>query len=280
VAKNVLAFRATNEFYYEANTVWRSMQCYRFFWGLSSKLMLTPSVTFSNHHGEMLPAGFISDDGNSGLHTHGTSKGNPYPYRFENVWLNAKYRFLSKDARNEHFRMAAYADLAVGNLPHDEAEPSFMGDNSGAGGGVVATYLKNKFAVSINSGIILPFAYTEDETSIEIQYGRAYTYSLSVGYLLLPFKYKNYDQINVNLYVELLGKSYDEPALKYNGQDALVSNVPAFESGSNTEIRPALQFIIRSNTRVDLSFSKLLSGTTYVRALPAYYLNLQHYFYF
>jgi hypothetical protein len=243
--------------------------------------MITQSLTFSNHHGEKLPDDFVASDGRIGLHTHGIQKGKAYPYQFENLSFNLKYRFLSLDKKNRHFRMAAALDAAFGSRAHDEAEPGFYGDNSGFGAGVVATYLNNKLAVSAGAGFIKPNKYSQkDPVEVSIHYGEALTYNLSLGYLVLPFKYKSYRQTNLNLYVEFMGKSYDKADVKVDGSSIILADVPGLESGNYIEVRPSVQLIIHSNTRLDFSIARPLKGKSYVRFYPAYYFNLQHYFFF
>lgn len=280
IPKGALGVRISNELYKEVN-VWRSMQMYKFMFGITNKLMLTQNFVFSNHHGAKLPDGFIKNDGNIGTHTHGSQKGKTYPYAFENLSLNLKYRFLSKDKEHFHFRMAAFAEFAGGNSAHDEAEPSLMGDNGGAGGGIVATLLQKKFALSITSGAIFPHKYIQSDTAdIEIKYGNAYHYSLSMGYLLLPFKYKNYNQTNLNLYVEFLGKSFDGANISVDGKNILIAYAPALEKNNYVEVYPAVQLIIKSSLRIDLSMGFSLMNRSYVRTYPVYYLGVQKYFYF
>jgi len=280
VPAKVLGFRLSNEWYDELGQL-RSMQSYRLMWGFTPELMISQSLTFSNHHGEKLPEDFIASDGRIGLHTHGIQKGKDYPYQFENVSYVLKYRFLSLDNKNRHFRMAASLDAAFGSRAHDEAEPGFYGDNSGYGAGVVATYLNNKLAVSTSVGYIKPNKYSQkDLYEVNIHYGDAFTYNLSLGYLILPFKYKSYKQTNLNLYVEFMGKTYGKADVKVDGSSVILADVPGLEKGNYIELRPSLQLIIHSNTRLDFSIAKPLLEKSYVRFYPAYYVNLQHYFFF
>jgi len=67
-------------------------------------------------------------------------------------------------------------------------------------------------------------------------------YSLSSGYLLLPFVYKDYNQPNFNLYFEVLGKT--NPA---NGR-------------SYVDFAPAVQLILNSRTRIDLGYKFEVAG--------------------
>lgn len=278
--KGVLAFRLANQIHQEVNQT-RLWQGYRFMFGINEKLTISQTFNFSNHHGYKLPADFIKANADStAYYTEGRQLGNYYPYQFENFDLNFKYRFYTNDKPHEHLRFAAYLDLAGGNEAHDEAEPSLMGDNSGAALGFIGTYLKNKFAASITIGAIAPYRYSQTRPKIVMKYGNAINYSLSLGYLVLPFTYKSYKQTNVNVYVEFMGKSYEAAQVYYKGEKVSTHNVPSLAKGNYLEIRPAIQFIFLSNTRLDISFSRAILNQTYVKTNTPFYINLQHSFYF
>jgi hypothetical protein len=281
IPKNVFGVRVFNQGFNEVNQ-FRSLQSYRFMYGISSKWMVSQSFNFSNHHGRTFPSNFIRNDGTIGYHTHGVTKGIKYPYLFENMAISIKYRFLRIDGDKRHFRMAAYLDLAGGNSAHDEAEPSLMGDNSGIGAGLTATKLHKRFAISGSIGGVLPLAYNykQDGSSVKVQYGKALNYSLSMGLLCLPIKYKNFNQTNVNLYAEFIGKAYQGASIFNNGKEILIASVPALEKGNYIEFRPAIQFIINSNLRIDLSMGKPIVSHSYVTTSTAYYFTIQRYFYF
>ncbi|MGQ0827394.1 MAG: hypothetical protein ACT4ON_03250 [Bacteroidota bacterium] len=281
IPKGVLGIRLANEGYNEINQ-FRTQQSLRFMYGFSPKWMATASFNFSNHHGKTLPADFIRNDGNIGYHTHGTQKGKTYPYRFENFNLNVKYRFLSIDGEQSHFRMAAYAEGATGNQAHDEAEPSLMGDNGGIGAGLIVTKLKKRFAVSAAVGGIVPqdYTYKKSDSTLKISYGNALTYSLSMGLLCLPLKYKNYKQTNVNLYAEFIGRSYDGAKIYSNGKEIIIASVPGLEKGNYIEFRPSVQFIFNSKLRMDLSMAYPILNRSYVHPEYVFYFIIQRYFYF
>lgn len=280
VPKNVLAIRISNELFKEVDLV-RSWQSIQFMSGLSSKLTMTEAFNFSDHHGPKLQPGFISNDNNIGLHTHGGKKGVTYPYHFENLEIGFKYRFLSNDAEHKHFRMAAVLDLAGGNSPHDEAEPSLHGDNAGLSYGLILTYLQHRSAFSFNGQFILPHRYVQEDTAtIEIRYGKAFEYGISTGYLLLPRVYKDYKQVNMNVYAEFVGKVYGAASISKNGTSILIEDVPGLEAGNYLEVRPSIQFIFHSNLRLDLSVAEPIIGRSYTKTYPMFYFNLQRYFYF
>lgn len=277
IPKHVFGVRVMNEYYKEISER-KAWQNAMLMYGISSKFMIIGSFSFSNHHGSSLPNDFVLNDGNIGLHTHGISKGNSYIYKQESYALGFRYRFFNRDGDHEHFRMALYGNAVYSNQAHDEAETNLMGDNTGAGGGLIATVLKKKLAVSFTGGAVFPTPYADKSKDITLLYGNAYNYSLSFGYLLLPFKYKSYDQTNLNLYAEFLGKSYDGMKVYQNNNRILIDGVPAFEKGNYVEFRPAIQLIIRSNLRIDLSRSFPILNRSYVRTYPAYNLNIQYYF--
>ena len=147
----------------------------------------------------------------------------------------AKYRFLSIDSTHSHFRGAVYAGYAAVNGAINAREISLDGDNTGWQGGIVFTQLLHKLALSgsvsytkaLNNkkGNLLPADFGSESLG----------YSLSSGLLVYPKSYRNYKQTNMNVYLEFLGKS--NLGKKEHVLDAA----------------PALQFIINSNFRIDVS---------------------------
>ncbi len=178
-------------------------------------------------------------------------------FKAEGASLYAKYRFLSNDDMHSHFRMAAFVKGSIINnayappmgADHDHTAEAFNnqdldldGMTSGVSAGVIATQLVHKLAISGS----LAYDRYMNNTKHNLPYvsRNALNYSLSAGYLLLPRKYKSYKQTNVNLYVELLGKS----------------NLDQFRSGYYVDVAPAVQLIINSNSRIDLSYRTQLFG--------------------
>lgn len=271
--KNSLGIRLINEAYFNESKI-KSWHGAMFMYGVSSKLMVNAMLTTSNHHYKTLPSNYIQKDINQNDYVSQTSSTNNY--LFESVNLGFRYRFLNTDQDHRHFRMALYGNGVYANQPHDEAEVSLMGDNKGLGGGLISTVLLNKLAVSITTGIVKPFSYKEKSSKIAIDYGNAYNYSLSFGYLVYPRAYKSYNQTNINLYAEFLGKSYN--ALKItNNQNSVITTDNAYQKGNYVEFRPAIQFIVKSNLRIDLSTSLPIVNKSYIRKYPLYLLNVQYY---
>jgi hypothetical protein len=242
--------------------------------------MLTETFPFSNHHSFRLPKDFILPDSILGPYTNGAKRGKSYQYFFEAMNVNLKYRFLSRDAEHQHFRMAAYLDLSGGNEAHFEAEPNLIGDNGGAGTGIISTFLLHKFAVSVNIGGIIPTDYIESANNIRMSYGKAAFLNLSFGYLLFPTVYKNYRQTNVNLYAEFQCKTYGGARIADNGQEVRILNAPSLQAGSYIEFRPSVQFILHSNTRIDCSISTPLYNTSWTHNDPVYFITIQQSIFF
>jgi len=274
--KNALGIRLMNEAYSNEGNL-RSWHGAMFMYGVSSKLMFNGMITASNHHRKVLPENYIVSNNGDGYQVS-NSLPPSYQYLFESINLGFRYRFLNRDGDHKHFRMAVYGNGVYSNRPHDEAEVTLMGDNKGVGGGIISTVLVKKLAVSLTGGAIKPFEH-KDASGVNLKYGNAYNYSLSFGYLVFPFKYKNYEQTNVNLYAEFLGKTYDALEVTKNGKVAYSQHIDGYKQNSFIEFRPAIQFIVKSNLRIDCSTTIPLSDKSYIRKYPSYQLNLQYYFF-
>ncbi|RAI99418.1 hypothetical protein LX64_04552 [Chitinophaga skermanii] len=188
--------------------------------------------------------------------------------RFEGASVYAKYRFLSNDQPHAHFRMAAYARVSVIDNPYlptgADGKPVMHAKNedldleggaSGANVGIVATELLHKLALS---GTLGYNRYTNNvnHNILDDLSRNAVNYSISAGYLLFPKKYKSYEQTNMNLYVEFLGKS----------------NMDAGKTGYYVDVAPAIQFIFNSTTRLDFSYRTQLAGDMQRQMLYSQYL--------
>lgn len=203
--------------------------------------------------------------------------------KFEGGSLYAKYRFYSQDDVHEHFRLAAYGKVSVINNPqifittaqhlfpdgnggfisHEEQlhlqsnDIDLDGNNSGMAAGIVATKLKNKFALSGSAGYTTRWNNIDHATEI-FQPRHAITYTASAGLLLLPKEYTSYNQTNVNLYMEMLGQSYTDKKQYY------------------IDVAPAVQFIFNSIARLDLSYRKQLSGNVTRLSNSSFMVRLEY----
>lgn len=163
-------------------------------------------------------------------------------YRLEGGSLYAKYRFLSLDEAQSHFRAAAFGRISTSKRPTYTRDINLEGDNSGVQGGVIFTQLLHKLALSSTLGYAHAFENVDRQQVGMPQPRNMFSYSLSSGYLVLPVVYKDYNQPNFNVYMELLGKT--DPS---SGQSYL-------------DIAPAIQMIINSTTRIDLGYRFQAAG--------------------
>lgn len=163
-------------------------------------------------------------------------------YRLEGGSFYAKYRFLSIDEVQSHFRAAAFGKVSASKRPTYTNDINLDGDNSGAQAGLVFTQLIHKLALSATMSYEHAFKDYDKQIIGMPQPKNMLSYSLSSGYLVLPFVYKNYNQPNFNVYLELLGKT--DPS---SGQSYL-------------DIAPALQMILNSQTRIDLGYRFQATG--------------------
>lgn len=289
VPKGVFGARIFGESFKEISSQ-RNMLAIRLMYGITPKLSAYLTATGSNHHGKNLPKDLITHThiGNQTIYyTQPIQKGISYPYRFNGIHIYAKYRFLTMDGQNKHFRMALYGEWSHIKNAHDEAEPNLLDDTKGYGGGLITTYLKKRFAVSLTSGVVIPGNYEETVpltngsslmTHTEVQYGRALIYNLSFGYLLYPKEYKDYSQSNWNIYLEFNGKSYEGAKVFQDGLE-LETQSSSLKASHYVEVHPGIQRIVNSNLRIDLSVGFNLINKSYARFYPIYMVGVQRYFY-
>lgn len=178
-------------------------------WGVSRHIMVHAEPFFSNRSGR---------------------------FKAQGGSLYLKYRFFSIDDVNSHFRVAAFGRASLNNSPIRQPAIDFNGYNSGYEGGLVATQLVNKIALSASSSLL----YAGDNGSEKFLYGdknrTGVSYTLSVGKLMLPKEYTSYDQINMNLMLELLGQTTIGNGYSY------------------IDLAPAVQFIVKSRIRFDVGY--------------------------
>ncbi len=202
-------------------------------WGVNKNLML---------HAE----GFISNRNNS--------------FVGEGVGFYGKYRFLSNDKVHSHFRMAAYARYSFNNSDIHQDEIDINGHNSGYEGGIIATQLLNKVALSTSAGYERALGNEKYKFPDE-QANAGINYTLSAGKLMLPVKYTSYKQTNMNLMTEVLGQT-----LPANGKSYL-------------DATASVQFIFNSQARLDLGYKQQLYSNM-VRTAPNGFLLRFEYLFF
>ncbi len=179
--------------------------------------------------------------------------------RAEGGSVYAKYRFLSNDRVQRHFSMAVFGRVSYNNSDIHQEEINLYGHNTGVEVGLVATQLLRKVALSS----CVSYANAEDNGGgNKFIYGpenrRAVNYTFSVGKLMLPKEYASYKQTNLNLMVEFL------------------SQVITGSGKYFIDIAPSLQFIVNSQSRLDIGYRKEIS-TSLIRTSPnGFFVRFEH----
>ncbi len=253
----------------------RNYYALRAMYGITPKLTASLTASVSNHHLKKYPG----DLNNYFLNHHTPTGVKKYPYQFEGLNLYAQYRFYSLDGKNRHFRMAAYGEASKSFAAHDEAEPYLSADNTGMGAGLIVTRLVNKLAVSASVSYIHPLAYRERDRNLRVLSGDAFSWGLQFGYLAFPRKYKSYDDLNINLYLEILGKNFGGATVRENDKSFDTSRLFSLQAGSYVEVRPGVQLVINSKSRIDISVANSITGRSFLYIFPMLQVNYQKYFF-
>jgi len=280
VPKGMIGARLSSEEFREGKQI-RTEESFRLMYAITSRFEVMVTAGIGNHHLATLPPELTStDNGTLRLHSHNKQLGFPRPYRFSGINLYGKYLLLKDDGNQSHFRVAVFGEGSAFPPAHDEAEPDLGGDNAGAGAGFVVTQLYHKLAYSISGEYIIPAAYKEKTNNVVLHYPNAVKYEASFGFRVLPWRYKDYKQLNLNVYAEFGGKSFGDAQLTKNGEQSNLTGAYTLLADSYLEFHPGVQFIINSNTRIDLSMGFNIIGRSYRYTYPTHFLQLQHYFFF
>lgn len=191
---------------------------------------------------------FHSNRNNGSLKTEGGS-------------VYAKYRFYSNDDFHKHFRMALYGRYSKNRADIHQEEIETMGHNTGYEIGTIATKLINKIAISSTFSFEKALDNMPNYKFPTAQSSLATNYTLSVGKLVYPKTYTGLKQTNINLMCELLGQT-----LNKNGKSYL-------------DIVPSLQFIIRSQARIDIAYRKELYSAMTRTAANGFLVKLEYTFF-
>lgn len=165
-------------------------------------------------------------------------------YKYESLGFYTKYRIYTKDAVHQHFRLAAFVEGSITNAPFHYDGTSLMGDKEGVSGGVVATQLWHRFALSgsVSHTQLLDKSRYNKVIYVPERIYQSMKYTLSGGYLLFPKEYTDYKQTNLNLYTEILAE-----------QSIGVSKYAV-------DLAPSLQLIFNSNAKMNIGYRFQLSG--------------------
>ena len=161
----------------------------------------------------------------------------------ESFSFYGKYRFLSKDELHKHFRLAAFLHAAYSYAPFHSEEVDLR-DKTGVSTGIIATRLLNKFALSGSASItqLLDSSRFNETVYAPPRIYQAMNYSFSTGCLLFPQEYRDFNQLNVNIYMEFLA------------QQTLT------EHKYYVDFAPGLQFIIKSSLKLNIGYRIEISG--------------------
>ena len=176
--------------------------------------------------------------------------------------LYAKYRFLSNDAVQKHFRMAAFGTMSFNNSDIHQEEINMYGHNTGFEAGIVATQLLHKVALSSSLSFVKAL---DNGNNNKYLYGlknsKAINYSFSIGKLMLPQEYRDYRQTNINLMVEI------------------VSQVNTGSGKYYVDIAPSVQLIFNSESRIDIGYKKQASSNLLRTAPNGFFIRIEHNFF-
>lgn len=206
---------------------------------------LVPELMLGANKNLMLHADAFLSNVNSGLSAEGGS-------------FYAKYRFYSIDQVHSHFRVAAYGRYSFNNSDIHQEEIDLYGHNSGYQGGIVATQLLHKVALSANASYLKALDNGSKNKFPEWQSKNAVNYSFSIGRLMAPKEYTDYKQTNINLMVEVLGQT-----LGANGR-------------SYMDVAPSVQFIIHSQARIDIGYRQQLYSSMYRTAPNGFNVRFEY----
>lgn len=199
--------------------------------GISKKLMMHISSTLSDYYSPSL--------------------------RYESTKLYGQWRFLANDGVHTHFRMAAFGEGAYTHNPFLYEELNLDGDHSGLQGGVIATQLIHKLAVSATASVTKVLTKQRAHAGHEVHSTNTINYSLSAGYLLFPRNYSSYHQTNLNIYLELLGmRGWEQPH-------------------TMLDLAPALQLILNSRYKINTGYRFQLAGNMQRVGKNTLYLGLE-----
>jgi hypothetical protein len=196
------------------------------------------------------------------LRIEGVASNNRDRFTLDGASLYTKYRFWSQDRVQRHLRMAAFGRASYITSPiHHQQEIETTMLNSGYEGGLVVTQLLHKLALSVAASYERALDNGSRYKFPNQQNAHVLNYSLSAGRLLLPKQYKNYQQTNLNLMVELLGQ--------YN---------VGFQR-SYLDAAPSVQFIFNSRWRVDAGYRQQLFGGLQRMANNSFLLRAEYNFF-
>lgn len=281
--KDGLALRSISHFYKEDGFT-RFRQSFRFTYGISAKWELGMEFGGSNHNHPGLVSELFADGDLDHQHgpvdpDGGVVEEHNHPFKITGALIYSQYRFWTSDGPNTHLRAATYQIFSSNWTSHNFAEPNLYHRNAGFGGGFIFTWLRKRFAASARLGGIAPLGYYERDTERYFRSGNAVDYSLSLGYLTFPRKYKDYDNVNINLYAEFMGKWFQSAWLRDDYRWYPTTTFSETDTGAYLDVRPGIQAIFKSRFRVETAVALPFLGRSLSMEYPQVQINLQYLFF-
>ncbi len=281
--KGVYGFRQINEMYKDINGRGRYYTGFRIMYGISKRLTVMGMIGASNHHLKRIPSDFT----NYILNHHKVNYPS-FPFLTEGIHGYAKYRIITIDSEQKHFRIAVYSELTKSFVAHTEGESNLMTDNSGYGGGLIFTKLYKRFAASFTGGFIksLPYEQQNEYNKITFKSGDVFMYNVSFGYRIYPRSYNSYKDVNINLYTEFINRQYSAAKIYYDGvpydysflqKSGALYTYNGFVANHYTELRTSVQFIFNSTSRLDIGIALPVIGRSYLHDYPMIFITVQKY---
>jgi hypothetical protein len=174
-------------------------------------------------------------------------------YTASDIYL--QHRVYSLDDIHTHSRVAFFGRAI--NSPYNPTTNAIMmeGQQKLWNAGFIATRLQHKWASSITAGWLHRYTGNTNFSKNGIQY------SLSNGWLLYPKNYSNYQQTNINFYVELIGQK--------------VLN----DKASFLDIAPSIQLIFNSQAKLNMGYRWALSDNSNRMSDRSFYMSFDYLFF-
>ena len=174
-------------------------------------------------------------------------------YTASEIYL--QHRFYSLDDIHKHTRLAFFAKAI--NSPYNPSTSAIMleGQQKLWNVGFIATRLQHKWASSMSAGWLYRY------TGITHYGNNGIQYNWSNGWLLYPKNYSNYQQTNINFYVELLGQQVWKDKVSY------------------LDMAPSIQFIFNSQSKFNLGYRWAIMDNTNRMSKESVYLSFDYLFF-
>lgn len=268
--------RITEHLHRQYNTIGHR-EMFTVLYGMAPQLSLSFTAVYSNFNLDYLP-----QDLNLYFNTyhHHKSTSARYPYGFDGIYASTKFRVVTIDGKNRHFRIAGFGEVGLNQTNHMDAYPSLKGDHSGLGIGLILTLLNKRFAGSLSISLNEFFERSGTiKSDFSFKPGRAYNLAMSMGYLVLPRSYTSYKNLNLTVYFEVLCKKYANPVVSRQGYFINYEQFEYLRAGFWIRGYPGIQLIFNSKLRFDLSLEHQLYSSNSLEGYSMLILSLQRYFY-